>query len=75
MATNHDLNSLKKTVVRVKLEISRKSIWYIGQNNLHAFVRHWASPSNVFSHLLQNLLSKKSSFSSYYRIKIDNKWK
>jgi len=47
-----------KRFVRLKLKISRKGIWYFGQNNLHAFVRHWASPSNVFSHLLQNLLLK-----------------
>jgi len=40
------------------LKISRKSIWYLDQNNLHAFVHHWASPSDSFSHLLQNLMLK-----------------
>jgi len=40
------------------LKISRKKFWYLDQNNLHAFVRHWASPSYIFSHLLQNLMLK-----------------
>ena len=42
-------------VVRLKLRISRKNISYLNQNNLHAFVRQCASPSDISSHLLQNL--------------------
>jgi len=42
-------------VVRLKLKISRKNISYLNQNNLHAFVRQCASPSDISSHLLQNL--------------------
>jgi len=45
-------------VVRLKLKISHKNIWYLNQNNLHAFVRQWASPPDIFSHLLQNLMLK-----------------
>ena len=48
---------------------------YLGQNNLHAFVRYWASPSDVVSHLLQNLLSKCLHFLSTAVLKFDNKWK
>jgi len=40
-----------------------KNIWNLGQNNLNAFVRHWASPSDIFSRLLQNLMSACLHFS------------
>jgi len=36
-------------VIRLKLKISRKNIWHLDQDNSHAFVCHWASPSDVFS--------------------------
>jgi len=35
--------------------MSRKNIWNLDQNNLYAFVRRWAPPSDFFYCLLQNL--------------------
>jgi len=44
--------------VRLKLKTSHKHICYFDQNNLHAFGRQWASPPDIFSHLLQILMLK-----------------
>ena len=38
------------------LNISRKNIWYLNQNNLYAFVHHRAFPSDIFNHLLNSEL-------------------
>ena len=51
-----------QTVVLLMLKISRINIWYLDQNNLHAFVRHWVSPSDIFSHLPQNLMIRCLDF-------------
>ena len=48
----------KQMVVRLKVKTSHKNIWYFNQNNLHVFVRQWAFPSDIFSHLLQKLMLK-----------------
>ena len=53
---------LKQMFIRLKLKISHKNVWYFIQNNLHAFVRQWASPSDIFSHSLQNLMLKSLHF-------------
>jgi len=55
--------------------LSRKIIWNLDQNNLHAFVRRWTSPSDDFCHLFQNLMLKMS-FSFHCRISLlFHEWK
>jgi len=44
------------------LKISRKNIWYLDQNNFHALVHRWKSPSDVGSQLLLNLMLKCLDF-------------
>ena len=51
-----------QTVVRLMLKIFRENIWYLNQNNLYAFGRHWVSPSDIFSHLPQNLMLRCLDF-------------
>jgi len=56
--------------------ISRKNIWYLDQNNLHASVHHWAFPSDIFNHLLNSELDVKiSSFLPTAGLLFDDKWK
>ena len=53
-----------------------QNIWYLDQNNLHAFVHHWASPSDNFSHLLQNLMLECLHFFPLpdYSLMINGRW-
>jgi len=46
---------------REPLNISRKNVWYLDQNNLHASVHRWAFPSDIFNHLLNSELDVKMS--------------
>jgi len=58
------------------LNTSRKNIWYLNQNNLHASVHHWAFPSDIFNHLLNSELDVKiSSFLPNAGLLFDDKWK
>jgi len=38
-----------RRVVRLNIKTSRKNVWHLDQNNLHAFECHWASPSDVLA--------------------------
>jgi len=58
------------------LNISRKNIWYLVQNNLHISVHHWAFPSDICNHLLNSELDvKTSSFPATAGLLFYDKWK